>query len=118
MPAVSCRYPHTLWLQVAVHLMGKGGAALVLIMLFMAVTSTGSAEQIAVSSLFSYGMFLHPHPQANCRASSAHQPAGGRRRCDAVWYDCLQSSVARHAYGPVTPELSCPFRIRLTAQYI
>lgn len=57
--AVSCRYPHTLWLQVAVHLMGKGGAALVLIMLFMAVTSTGSAEQIAVSSLFSYGMFLH-----------------------------------------------------------
>lgn len=36
--------------------MGKGGAALVLIMLFMAVTSTGSAEQIAVSSIFAYGM--------------------------------------------------------------
>lgn len=45
-------------LQVAVHIMGKGGAALVLIMLFMAVTSTGSAEQIAVSSIFAYGMFL------------------------------------------------------------
>eukprot|EP00892_Ulva_mutabilis_P007270 jgi/Ulvmu1/4915/UM201_0007.1 len=42
---------------VAVHIMGKGGAALVLIMLFMAVTSTGSAEQIAVSSLFSYDVY-------------------------------------------------------------
>lgn len=42
---------------VAVHLMGKGGAALVLIMLFMAVTSTGSAEQIAVSSLFAYDVY-------------------------------------------------------------
>ena len=37
--------------------MGKGGAALVLIMLFMAVTSTGSAEQIAVSSLFAYDVY-------------------------------------------------------------
>ena len=42
---------------VAVHIMGKGGAALVLIMLFMAVTSTGSAEQIAVSSLFAYDVY-------------------------------------------------------------
>jgi hypothetical protein len=41
----------------AVHIMGKGGAVLVLIMLFMAVTSTGSAEQIAVSSLFSYDIY-------------------------------------------------------------
>lgn len=39
---------------VASHLMGKGGAVLILIMLFMAVTSTGSAELIAVSSLVSY----------------------------------------------------------------
>jgi urea-proton symporter len=42
---------------VAVHIMGKGGAALILIMLFMAVTSTGSAEQIAVSSLVSYDVY-------------------------------------------------------------
>ena len=42
---------------VAVHIMGKGGAGLMLIMLFMAVTSTGSAEQIAVSSLFSYDVY-------------------------------------------------------------
>jgi urea-proton symporter len=37
--------------------MGKGGAALILIMLFMAVTSTGSAEQIAVSSLVAYDVY-------------------------------------------------------------
>lgn len=42
---------------VAVHIMSKGGAALVLIMLFMAVTFTRSGEQIAVSSLFSYDVY-------------------------------------------------------------
>ena len=42
---------------VAEHLMGKGGAVLILIMLFMAVTSTGAAEQIAVSSLVSYDIY-------------------------------------------------------------
>lgn len=50
----------------ASHLMGKGGAFLILIMLFMAVTSTGSAELIAVSSLFSYDVFkTYIYPQAN-----------------------------------------------------
>eukprot|EP00803_Ostreobium_quekettii_P003267 evm.model.scf_1162.4 EVM.evm.TU.scf_1162.4 scf_1162:26896-29628(+) len=49
----------------AVHLMGKGGAALILIMLFMAVTSTGSAELIAVSSLLSYDVYrTYINPQA------------------------------------------------------
>jgi urea-proton symporter len=42
---------------VAVHLMGKGGASLILVMLFMAVTSTGAAEQIAVSSLVAYDLY-------------------------------------------------------------
>lgn len=42
---------------VAQHLMGDGGAALILIMLFMAVTSTGAAEQIAVSSLVAYDVY-------------------------------------------------------------
>jgi len=43
---------------VATHLMGKGGSVLILIMLFMAVTSTGAAEQIAVSSLVAYDIFV------------------------------------------------------------
>ena len=41
----------------AYHIYGTGGAVLMLIMLFMAVTSTGSAEMIAVSSLVSYDVY-------------------------------------------------------------
>merc|ERR1711966_520376 len=42
---------------IAAHLMGKGGAVAITIMLFMAITSTGSAEQIAVSSLIAYDIY-------------------------------------------------------------
>ena len=42
---------------VAHHLFGAGGAVLVLIMLFMAIVSTGSAEAIAVSSLVAYDIY-------------------------------------------------------------
>ena len=42
---------------VAVHLLGSGGGILILLQLFMAVTSTGSAEQIAVASLVSYDIY-------------------------------------------------------------
>jgi hypothetical protein len=42
---------------VATHLLGEAGAVLVLIMLFMAIVSTGSAESIAVSSLCAYDIY-------------------------------------------------------------
>lgn len=42
---------------VADHLIGDAGAALILIMLFMAIVSTGSAESIAVSSLVAYDIY-------------------------------------------------------------
>lgn len=42
---------------VATELLGASGAALVLIMLFMAIVSTGSAESIAVSSLIAYDIY-------------------------------------------------------------
>lgn len=42
---------------VATHLLGKAGSVLVLIMLFMAIVSTGSAESIAVSSLVAYDIY-------------------------------------------------------------
>lgn len=42
---------------VANHLLGDAGAVLILIMLFMAIVSTGSAESIAVSSLVSYDIY-------------------------------------------------------------
>lgn len=42
---------------VATHLLGNAGAALILVMLFMAIVSTGSAESIAVSSLVAYDIY-------------------------------------------------------------
>eukprot|EP00177_Eucheuma_denticulatum_P007146 GFKZ01012989.1.p1 GENE.GFKZ01012989.1~~GFKZ01012989.1.p1 ORF type:complete len:681 (+),score=68.07 GFKZ01012989.1:359-2401(+) len=41
----------------AMDLMGTGGASLVLVMLFMAVTSSGASEQIAVSSIVAYDVY-------------------------------------------------------------
>ena len=49
---------------VASHTMGVGGAFLIVLQLFMAVTASGSAEQIAVSSIFAYDIFkryMKPH---------------------------------------------------------
>jgi len=42
---------------VASELLGDAGAALILVMLFMAIVSTGSAESIAVSSLVAYDIY-------------------------------------------------------------
>ncbi|KAI9848261.1 MAG: hypothetical protein M1837_000525 [Sclerophora amabilis] len=41
----------------AVALLGKGGAACTLLLIFMAVTSASSAELIAVSSIFTYDIY-------------------------------------------------------------
>ncbi len=41
---------------VAVTLLGAGGGFLMVFQLWMAVTASGSAEQIAVSSLISYDL--------------------------------------------------------------
>eukprot|EP00751_Fragilariopsis_kerguelensis_P006553 CAMPEP_0170807684 /NCGR_PEP_ID=MMETSP0733-20121128/32911_1 /TAXON_ID=186038 /ORGANISM="Fragilariopsis kerguelensis, Strain L26-C5" /LENGTH=705 /DNA_ID=CAMNT_0011162901 /DNA_START=124 /DNA_END=2241 /DNA_ORIENTATION=- len=42
---------------VAYHLLGQAGAVLILVMLFMAIVSTGSAESIAVASLVAYDIY-------------------------------------------------------------
>jgi len=44
---------------VASELLGDFGAILILVMLFMAIVSTGSAESIAVSSLVAYDIYRH-----------------------------------------------------------
>ena len=41
----------------AVFILGHSGAILMVTMLFMAVTSAGSAELVAVSSLFTYDLY-------------------------------------------------------------
>mmetsp|Transcript_8018 Transcript_8018/g.11603 ORF Transcript_8018/g.11603 Transcript_8018/m.11603 type:complete len:728 (-) Transcript_8018:128-2311(-) len=53
---------------VATHLLGDAGAVLILIMLFMAIVSTGSAESIAVSSLVAYDIYreyINPNATGN-----------------------------------------------------
>ena len=53
----------------AVALMGPGGAAAILILVFLAVTSAASAELIAVSSLLTYDVYrTYFNPEANGRA--------------------------------------------------
>lgn len=52
--------------SVAVVLCGKGGAVAMLILLFLAVTSATSAQQIAVSSVFTFDVwkvYVHPSPR-------------------------------------------------------
>lgn len=50
---------------VATFLLGDAGAVLILIMLFMAIVSTGSAESIAVSSLIAYDVYReYMNPEA------------------------------------------------------
>jgi len=50
---------------VATHLFGKFGAVMMATMLFMAITSTGSAESIAVSSLVAYDIYrVYINPKA------------------------------------------------------
>jgi len=46
--------------------MGQGGAFLLMLQLFLAVTSTGNSEQMAVASLFSYDVYRqYFNPQAS-----------------------------------------------------
>jgi len=50
---------------VATHLFGKFGSVMMATMLFMAITSTGSAESIAVSSLVAYDIYkVYINPKA------------------------------------------------------
>jgi len=53
---------------VATHLFGSAGSVMMAVMLFMAITSTGSAEGIAVSSLVAYDIYkAYINPAADGR---------------------------------------------------
>jgi Na+/proline symporter len=59
----------------AIALMGKNGAALMLLVLFMAVTSSVSAELIAVSSLWTfdvYKLYINPSASSSTLVKQAH----------------------------------------------
>jgi Na+/proline symporter len=55
---------------VALHIFGKFGAVMMATMLFMAITSTGSAEGIAVSSLVTYDIY-RTYINPNCTGQQA-----------------------------------------------
>lgn len=55
----------------AVFLLGKAGSILIVTMLFMAVTSAGSAELVAVSSLVTYDLY---RTYINPKATGAPPP--------------------------------------------
>ncbi|KAF6237616.1 hypothetical protein HO173_004506 [Letharia columbiana] len=59
----------------AVALLGKGGAAATLLLIFMAVTSASSSEYIAVSSIFTYDIYqtyFNPRASGKMLINMAH----------------------------------------------
>ena len=60
----------------AVFILGHSGAILMVTMLFMAVTSAGSAELVAVSSLFTYDLYK-TYINKNANGALCHQPSLG-----------------------------------------
>ena len=59
----------------AVALLGKGGAAATLLLVFMAVTSASSSEFIAVSSIFTYDIYqtyFNPNASGKMLINMAH----------------------------------------------
>ena len=71
-PTFPDRIPHTdvtaglVLPYAAVALLGKGGAAATLLLIFMAVTSATSAELIAVSSIWTYDIYqTYINPKAS-----------------------------------------------------
>ena len=56
------------------YVLGKGGVALMLIIVFMAVTSAGSSEFMAVGSLFTFDIYK-VGPQVICTKTLAPGPS-------------------------------------------
>merc|ERR1719401_1263676 len=60
--------------RVLAHILGTGGAFILLLQLFMAVTSTGSAEIIAVSSILTYDVYYeYINPELKQRREGLRQ---------------------------------------------
>ena len=76
------------------QLLGKGGAVLVIVICFMAVTSSGASEMVAVSSLFTfdiYRKYIHPRVRPKTRSDQgAHVSVLG---WPANTANCIQKTV-------------------------
>merc|ERR1719386_363487 len=70
--------------RVLSQILGPGGAFILLLQLFMAITSTGSAEIIAVSSILTYDIYYeYINPELKSR----------REKLRRIFYTLVQSSV-------------------------
>merc|ERR1719421_2165764 len=70
--------------RVLSHILGPGGAFILLLQLFMAITSTGSAEIIAVSSILTYDIYYeYINPELKSR----------REKLRRVFYTAVQQFV-------------------------
>merc|ERR1712093_377320 len=71
--------------RVLSHILGPGGAFILLLQLFMAITSTGSAEIIAVSSILTYDIYYeYINPELKSR----------REKLRRIFYTLVQRSVS------------------------
>jgi hypothetical protein len=70
--------------RVLSHILGPGGAFILLLQLFMAITSTGSAEIIAVSSILTYDIYYeYINPELKMR----------REKLRRIFYTLVQKHV-------------------------
>ena len=70
------------------YVLGKGGVALMLIIIFMAVTSAGSSEFMAVGSLFTFDIYKVSLPPCH----GGHSTCKGRT---AVFVMCVEMPGSR-----------------------
>merc|ERR1719420_1997601 len=71
--------------RVLSHILGAGGAFILLLQLFMAITSTGSAEIIAVSSILTYDIYYeYINPELKMR----------REKLRRIFYTLVQKHVS------------------------
>ena len=85
----------------AVAMLGQGGAAACLLLVFMAVTSASSAEFIAVSSIFTYDIYqTYFNPRASGRRLiyMAHSSVVGYAILLASFSTALYCTITRKAY--------------------
>merc|ERR1719401_1397423 len=70
--------------RVLAHILGSAGAFILLLQLFMAITSTGSAEIIAVSSILTYDLYYeYINPELKFR----------REKLRRIFYTIVQKST-------------------------
>jgi hypothetical protein len=87
---------------VATHLLGKVGGFMLVLQLFMAVTASGAAEQMAVASLVAYDVYrTYFNPQVRYLGSSRCASGHG-------WWPAACSGASTGCMGTCHWELRAP----------